>query len=70
MAQVFKMPKLVDEYKTIILGKQGKHWDSSKTFSLYLSFLKNGFEACQKLKSNIISLEIMAQRFKMGKLLD
>ena len=38
-AQGFKMQKLVDEYKTIFLGKQRKRWNSSKTFSLYLNFL-------------------------------
>ena len=39
MAQGFKMWKLVDEYKTIFLEKRGKRWNSSKTLSLYLSFL-------------------------------
>ena len=39
MAQGFKMQKLLDEYKTIILGKRGKRWIFSKTFSLYLRFL-------------------------------
>ena len=39
MGQGFKMQKLVDEYKTITLGKRDKRWNSSKTFSLYLSFL-------------------------------
>ena len=39
MAQGFKIQKLVDEYKTIFLGKRGKRWKSDKTFSLYLSFL-------------------------------
>ena len=47
MAQSYKMRKLVDEYKTIILGKRGKQWNSPKTFSLYLSFLKNGFETSE-----------------------
>ena len=70
MAEVFKMHKYVDEYKTIFLGKRGKHWNSSNTFCLYLSFLKNGFEACQKPKSNLIKLEIMTQGFKMRKLVD
>ena len=54
MAQGFKMQKLVDEYKTIFLGKRGKRWNSSKTFSLCLSFLQSGFEDCQKPKSNLI----------------
>ena len=70
MAQGFKMQKLIDEYKTITLGKRGEHWNPSKTFSLYLSFLWNGFEACQKPKSNLIRLEIVAQAFKMEKLVD
>ena len=39
MAQGFKMQKLVDEYKTIFLQNQRKRWNSSKTFSLHLSFL-------------------------------
>ena len=39
MVQGFKMQKLDDEYKTIFLEKRGKRWNSSKTFSLYLSFL-------------------------------
>ena len=70
MAQGFKMQKYVDEYKTIFLRKQGKRWNSFKTFSLYLSFLQNGFEACQKSKSNLIRLEIIAEGFKMKKLVD
>ena len=39
MAKGFQLQKLVDEYKTIFLGKWGKHWNSPKIFSLYLSFL-------------------------------
>ena len=39
MAQGFKMQKLVNEYKTIFLVKRGKRWNSSKTFSLYLTYL-------------------------------
>ena len=39
MAQGFKMKNLVDEYKTIFLGKRGKRWNYSKTFPLFLSFL-------------------------------
>ena len=35
-----------------------------------MSFLKNGFEACQNPESNLIRLEIMAQGFKMQKLVD
>ena len=69
MAQGFKRRKLVDEYKTIFLGNRGKRSNSSKTFSLYLSFLSNHFEDCQKLKWNLLRLEIMAQGFKMQKLL-
>ena len=69
MAQGFKMQKLVDEYKNIFLGKRGKRWNSSKPISVYFTFLKNGFEACQKPKSNLIKLEIMAQGFKMRKLI-
>ena len=34
LVQDFKMPTLVDEYKTIFLGKRGKRWNSPKTFSL------------------------------------
>ena len=67
MAQGFKMRKLVDQYKNIFLLKRGKRWNSSKTFYLYLSFLSNGFEACQNPKSNLIRLEIMGQGFKMQK---
>ena len=70
MAQGFKMPKLVQKYKTILMGKWGKRWNSSKTFSLYLSFQESGFEVCQKPKSNLIRFEIMAQDFKMPKLVD
>ena len=70
MAQGFKMQKLVDEYKTLFLGKRGKRSNFSKTFSLYLSFLKNGFQDCQKPKSNHIKLEIMTQGFQMRKLVD
>ena len=70
MAQAFKTPKLVDEYKIIFLGKRGKRWNSSKTFSLYLSFLQNHVELGQKPKSNLLSLEIMAQGFSIRKLVD
>ena len=70
MAKVFQMRILLDEYKTIFPGKPGKHWKSSETFSLYLSFLSNNNEACQKPKSNLIRLEIVDQGFKMQKLVD
>ena len=33
--QSSRMPKTVDEYKTIFLGKRDKPWNSSKSFSLY-----------------------------------
>ena len=39
MAQGFKVQKLVEEYKATFLRKQGKRWNFSQTFSLYLSFL-------------------------------
>ena len=39
LVQSLKMPNLFDEYKTILLGKQGKHWNFLKAFSLYLNFL-------------------------------
>ena len=39
LVQGFKMPVLIDKYKTIFLEKRGKRWNSSKTFSLYLGFL-------------------------------
>ena len=70
MTQSFKMRKLVDEYKTIFLGNCGNQWKSSKSFSLYLSFLWNSFKACQKPKSNLIRLEILVKAFKMRKLVD
>ena len=70
MAQGFRMRKLVDEYKTIFLGKRDKRWNSSKTFSLYLNFLSNGFEAGQKPKLNLLRIEIMGQGFKIRKFID
>ena len=70
MGQGFKMRKLIDEYKTIFLREPGNQWNSSKTFSLYLSFLKDGFEQCQKPKSNLIRVETMAHAFKMRKLVE
>ena len=39
LLQSFIKPNLVDEYKTIVLGKRGKCLSSSKTYSLYWSFL-------------------------------
>ena len=36
MIEGFKMPNLVNEYKTIFLDKRGKPWNSSKTFSYIL----------------------------------
>ena len=68
MAEGFKMRKLVDEWKTIFLGKRGKRWKSSKTFSLYFRFLLNGSDACQNPKLNFIRLEIMPHSFKIRKL--
>ena len=70
MAQGFKIQISVEEYKTIFPGKRGKHWNPSKTFSLYLTFLWNGFEAFQNPKSNLIRLGLMAQGFKKQKLVD
>ena len=70
MPQDFTMWKMVFKYKTIFQGKQGKCWNSSKTFCLNLSFLSNGFKACQNPKSNLIKLEIIRQGFKMGKLVE
>ena len=70
MAEGFKMRKLVDEYKTIFLGKWGKCWSSSKGSFLYLGFLKNVFEACQKPKLNLIRLEIIVQGFKTPNFVD
>ena len=67
MVQGFKIPNLVDEYKTIFLEKWGKLWNFSKTFSLYLSFLSICFEVCQKPQSNLMNLEIMVQGFKKAK---
>ena len=40
------------------------------TISVYLSFRYNGFQDCQKRESNLIMLEIMAQGFKMQKMVD
>ena len=39
LVQDFRMPNLVDEYKSIFLGKRDKPWNSSKNFSLYWSDL-------------------------------
>ena len=39
LLQDFRMPNLVDEYKTIFLGNRDKPWNSSKAISLYWSFL-------------------------------
>ena len=39
LAQGFRMPNLVDEYKNHFLGKRDNPWNSSKTFSLYWSCL-------------------------------
>ena len=70
IAQDFQMRKLADQDKIIFLGKRPKCSNSSKMFSLYLSFLWNPFEICQKPKSNLIRLKIMAEGFKMPKLVD
>ena len=39
LVQGFKMPNLVDEYKSIFLEKRSKCQNSPKTFSINLSFL-------------------------------
>ena len=39
LIQGLRMQNLVDECKTIFLGKQDKLWNSSKTFSLYWNCL-------------------------------
>ena len=64
------MGKLVDKYETIFLEKRGKRWNCSKTFSLYLSLLSNGFEACQKAKLNLTTLERKTPVFKTPKLVE
>ena len=38
LVQGFEMQNVVDEYKTIFLGKRGTPWNSPNSFSLYLSF--------------------------------
>ena len=35
----FKMPNLVDDYKTIFLGERGERLYAFENFSLYFSFL-------------------------------
>ena len=70
MAEGFEMRKMVEEYKTIFLEKRGKRWNISKTFLLYLVFFWNCFQVCEKPPSNLIKLEIIAQEFKLQKLLD
>ena len=39
LVQGFRLPNLVEEYKTIFLRKHGKSWNSPKTFFLFWSFL-------------------------------
>ena len=39
LVQDFRIPNLVDEYKTIFLGKSDKASNSPKTFSLYWRLL-------------------------------
>ena len=67
--QDFKIPNLVDEYKTIFLGKWGKRWNSPKTFSLYLSFREIFFEVCRKPISSLMSYEILVQGFEIPNLI-
>ena len=57
------MPSFVNKYKIIFLGKEGKPSNSSKTFSLYCSFLLIYFEVGQKPKWNLLSVWILVQGF-------
>ena len=57
------MPSLVNKYKIIFLGKQEKPSNSSKTFSLYCSFLLIYFEVGQKPKWNLLSVWTLVQGF-------
>ena len=64
------MPNLVDEYKTIFLGKRGKRWNFLKSFSLYLSFLQICFEVWGASKliviiafSNVLNMEYSTVKY-------
>ena len=70
MVEGFKISNLFDEYKTIFLGKRGKRWNSWKTYSIYLNFLKICFWVCQKSILNLLGLGIMVQGLKMPNLSD
>ena len=64
------MPNLVDEYKTIFLGKRQNSWNSSKTLSLYCRFLYICFEFCQKPKWNLPSASILVHGFIMPSMVE
>ena len=49
MVQGFKMPNLVDEYKTIFLGKRSKRWNCPKIFSYIRVFYKFVLKSFQSL---------------------
>ena len=70
LVQGFKIPSLVNEYKTIFLAKQGIPWNSPESFYLYFRVLQIYFEVCQNPKSNLFSYGILVQGLKMPNLLD
>ena len=68
LAEGFRVPNLVDEYKTIFLGMRGQAWNSPKSFSLYWRLLWIYFEVCQKPQSNLLSDWILVEGFRMRNL--
>ena len=70
LVQGFTMSTLVNEYKTISLGKGDKPSNSAKIFSLYWIFPKFHFELCQKLRLNLLHHGILVQGFTMPPLVN
>ena len=70
MVQGFKIPNLVEEYRTNFLGKRDKRLYSFENFSLYFSFPWIYFKVCQNRKWSCMSLGIEVRDFKIPNLVD
>ena len=69
LVQFFKMPNLVNKYKTIFLGK-GSLWNFARIFSSCWTYLETCSEVCQKPKSNLLCDWMLVRGWKMQNLLD
>ena len=70
LINMFKIPNLVNKYKTIFLGKQGSLWNFAKIFSPCWNFLWTCSKVCQIPKLNLLCSWMLIKGSKKQNLLD